>query len=187
MPGVIEAPYAMQPETKRELAAQWRQKRRSGGRGLPGVLEMGATWKPTGVTNEQAQFLATRQFTAAEIAGQMFLLDPSDLGIPVQGSTLTYGNLQQRDQRRMRVALMPWIRRIEPQLSMLLPERGQYVFDVDAHLRGNTRESYETVGVAIDKGLMTAEYASSEIFGFPPEARRGLTDPSPTSPTGSPE
>lgn len=183
MPGVIEAPYQMQPDTKRELAQQWRRKRRTGGRGLPGVLEMGASWKPTGVTNEQAQFLATRKFTAAEIAGQMFLLDPSELGIPVEGSNLTYGNLQQRDQRRMRVALMPWIRRIEPQLSMLLPEKGQYVFDVDAHLRGNTKESYETAKVAIDTGLFTAEYASTEIFDFPPEARSGLTDPSPTNRT----
>jgi len=181
MPGVIEAPYQMQPDTKRELAQQWRRKRRTGGRGLPGVLDMGATWKPIGVTNEQAQFLATRQFTAAEIAGQMFMLDPSELGIPVQGSNLTYGNLQQRDQRRMRVALMPWIRRIEPHLSLLLPARGQYVFDVDASLRGNTKESYETAGVAIDKGLFSAEWASTEIFGFPPEARSGITDQGPTS------
>lgn len=180
MPGVIEAPYQMQPETKRELAAQWRRKRRSGGRGLPGVLDMGATWKATGVTNEQAQFLATRQFTAAEIAGQLFLLDPSDLGIPVQGSTLTYGNLQQRDQRRMRVALMPWIRRIEPKLSLLLPENGRYRFDVDAHLRGNTKESYETLGVAVDKGFVSPAWASTEILGFPAEAREGLDVSPPT-------
>lgn len=167
MTGVIEAPYQMQPETKRDLAQQWRRKRRSGGRGLPGVLDMGASWKPTGVTNEQAQFLATRKFTAAEVAGQMFLLDPSDLGIPVEGSNLTYGNLQQRDQRRMRVALLPWIRRIESAMSFWVPGAGTYRFDVDAHLRGNTRESYETLAVALAAGFMSIDEVRA-ILGLPP-------------------
>jgi HK97 family phage portal protein len=165
MPGVIESPNAMEPATIKSLAQQWRAKRQKGGRGLPGVLPGGATWKPTGVTNEQAQFLATRQYTAAEIAGQMFLLDPSDLGIAtVQGSNMTYANLQQRNERRMQVALMPLIRRLESKMSELIPG-GAYRFDVDAHLRGNTRTSYETLAVATDAGIMTQDEAR-EILGL---------------------
>ena len=79
MPGVIESPKVIASERLAEIAKQWQKRRQRGGRGLPGVLDDGATWKPTGVTNEQAQFLETRKFTAAEIAGQMFLLDPSEL------------------------------------------------------------------------------------------------------------
>lgn len=164
MPGVIQAPGPLMPETKRDWAAQWRSKRQKGGRGLPGVLDGGATWQPTGVTNEQAQFLATRKFTAAEIAGQMFLLDPSDLGIPVEGTSLTYANLQQRNERRIQVALMPWIRRIESKLSTLIPG-GELRFDVDSRLRGNTRESYETLAVAVDSGIMTMDEARA-ILGL---------------------
>jgi HK97 family phage portal protein len=166
MPGVIQAPGQLQPETKKNWAQQWREKRMKGGRGLPGVLDGGATWVATGITNEQAQFLATRKYTAAEIAGQMFLLDPSDLGIPVEGSNLTYANLQQREQRRTRIADMPWIRRIESALSTLIPG-GEYRFDVDAHLRGNTRESYETLAVVVDAGIMTMDEAR-EILGLRP-------------------
>lgn len=165
MPGVIQAPHPMQPETMRNLASQWRAKRRSGGKGLPGVLQNGATWVATGVTNEQAQFLSTRKYTAAEVAGQMFLLDPSDLGIPVEGSSLTYANLEQRNTRRMQVALMPWIRRIESQLSAIIP-MGEYRFDVDSRLRGNTRESYETLQVALDAGFMTIDEVR-DILGLP--------------------
>lgn len=165
MPGVIEAPHPMQPETMRGLAAQWRAKRLAGGKGLPGVLQNGARWRATGVTNEQAQFLATRKYTAAEIAGQMFLLDPSDLGIPVDGTSLTYANLEQRNTRRMQVALMPWIRRIESQLSEVIPG-GRYRFDVDSRLRGNTRESYETLKVAIEAGFLTTDEAR-DILGLP--------------------
>ena len=154
MPGVISVPMGLQPETMRQMAEQWRRKRRTGGKGLPGILQGGASWQPTGVTNEQAQFLQTRRYTAAEIAGQMFLLDPSDLGIPVEGTSLTYANLEQRNARRMQVALMPWIRRIESALSDVIPG-GQYRFDVDSRLRGNTRESYETLRVALEAGFMT--------------------------------
>ena len=172
MPGVIQAQHPMQPETMRNLAAQWRAKRRAGGKGLPGVLQNGATWQATGVTNEQAQFLSTRAFSAAEIAGQMFLLDPSDLGIPVDGTSLTYANLEQRNTRRMQVALMPWIRRIESQLSAIIPN-GDYRFDVDSRLRGNTRESYETLQVAIDAGIMTVAEVR-DILGLDEQPDAGV-------------
>jgi HK97 family phage portal protein len=170
MPGVITAPGPLQPETKKNWAQQWRDKRQKGGRGLPGVLDGGATWTATGITNEQAQFLATRKYTAAEIAGQMFLLDPSDLGIPVEGTSITYANLQQRNERRMQVALMPWIRRIESKLSTLIPG-GDLRFDVDARLRGNTRESYETLAVGLAAGFLTIDEVR-EILGLAPRPNR---------------
>ncbi len=166
MPGVIELPTHAQPETMRNLAEQWRRKRSRSGKGLPGVLENGATWKPTGVTNEQAQFLATRKYSASEIAGQMFLLDPSDLGIPVDGTSLTYANLGQRNTRRVQVTLLPWIRRIESALSPLVPG-GSYRFNLDARLRGDTRESYETLAVGIAAGFMTIDEART-ILGMEP-------------------
>jgi len=166
MPGVIEVPHPMQPETARGLASQWRKKRQRSGRGMPGVLASGASWKPTGVNNEQAQFLATRKWNAAEIAGQIFLLDPSDLGIPVDGVSLTYANLEQRNTRRMQVALMPWMRRIETSLSPWVPG-GSYKFDVDSRLRGNTRESYETLAVGLGAGFFTVNEVR-EILGLGP-------------------
>jgi len=166
MPGVIELPQDAQPDTMRDLAAQWQRKRKQSGRGMPGVLKGGAQWKPTGVNHEQAQFLASRKWNAAEIAGQIFLLDPSDLGIPVEGSSLTYANLEQRNTRRLQVALMPWMRRIETALTPLVTA-GEYKFDVDSRLRGNTRESYETLGVAIGNGLLTVN-EGREVIGRSP-------------------
>jgi len=166
MPGVIEVPGSLQPETQLQMGQWWKRKRKSGGRGLPGILQGGAQWKQTGVNHEQAQFLATRKWNAAEIAGQIFMLDPSDLGIPVDGTSLTYANLEQRNVRRMQVALMPWIRKIEEGLSPLI-DGGSYKFDVDSRLRGNTRESYETLSVAVRNGFMSIDEAR-DILGFLP-------------------
>lgn len=154
MPGVIEMPGDALPGQEAELAKQWRRKRTTGGRGLPGVLKNGAQWKPTGVTNEQAQFLATRQYTAAEIAGQMFLVDPSDLGIPVQGTSLTYSNLEQRNARRVQVTLLPWIVRLERALSSLLPAPRYVKFNVSGLLRGDQKARYESYAIGILNGFL---------------------------------
>ena len=147
MPGVIEIPTKVSPGGLKDIADVWQRKRSRRNRGLPGVLDGGATWKPTGITNEAAQFLATRNYTAAEIAGQMFLVDPSDLGIAVNGTSLTYGNLEQRNARRVQVTLLPWIVRIEQAISTLLRNPQHMKFNVDGLLRGDVAarwSSYKT-------------------------------------------
>lgn len=159
MPGVIELPGAAQEGTLDNIAKQWRRKRRRGGRGLPGVLQGGAQWKPNGVTNEQAQFLATRQYTAAEIAGQMFLVDPTDLGIPVEGSSITYGNLEQRNARRVQVTLLPWIVRLERALSTLMARPRYVKFNVEGLLRGDQQSRFEAYEIGIRNRFMVPNEA----------------------------
>lgn len=149
--GVIEVPTDMPPEKTREMARSWARKHAGKNKtGLPGVLVGGATWKQTAVTNEQAQFLESRGFTAAEIAAQMFLIDPADLGIGVQGTSLTYANLTERNLRRVQVTFLPWIVRLERALSSLLPP-GEYVkFNVNGLLRGDMKTRFETYKVGRD-------------------------------------
>jgi HK97 family phage portal protein len=159
MPGVIEMPGQASPETLRAIAEQWRRRRREGGRGLPGVLQEGATWKPTGVTNEQAQFLATRRFTAAEIAGQMFMMDPSELGIGVEGTSLTYARLYERNTRFVDTTLMPWIVRLERALSALLSAPRYVKFNVDALKRGDITARYDSYAVGIQNGFLLVNEA----------------------------
>jgi HK97 family phage portal protein len=154
MPGVIEMPGKASVDQMTSMAKAWQRKRSRANKGLPGVLEGGAVWKPTGVTNEQAQFLATRKFTAAEIAGQMFLLDPSDLGIPVEGTSLTYANLEQRNARRVQVTLLPWMVRVEQAISMLLARPRFMRFNAEGLLRGDTMTRFQAYQVGIQNGFL---------------------------------
>jgi len=140
-------------------------------------LQGGASWKPTGINHEQAQFLKTRQYSAAEIAGQMFLVDPSDLGIPVEGTSLTYANLQDRNTRRVQVTLLPWIIRLENALSSLLQQPRYVKFNVDGLLRGDQKTRYESYGVGIDKGFLLPDEAR-EKEDLPPLPERAVTDDS---------
>jgi len=145
---------------------------------LPAVLEGGATWKQTGVTPEQAQFLQTRSFTAAEIAGQIFLLDPSDLGIAQQsGSSLTYANLEQRSQRRLEVALMRWIIRLETALSSLLAAPRYVKLNTNSLLRADTLSRWQTYEIA--SRINTAASAEGQAPVLLTSEMRDLEDRAP--------
>lgn len=191
--GVIETPGNLDPQMARRMARDW--SRLHSGRKkahLPGVLEGGATWKPTGVTNEQAQFLSTRMFTAAEIAAQMFLIDPTEFGVSAdKGSSITYANLEQRQARRVTVTYLPWIIRIERALSSLLARPRFVKVNVNGLLRGDSKSRYETYSLAEqinasaknrgEKPLLTTQEMRS-FEDLPP-----LTGPDPQpAPTGVP-
>jgi phage portal protein BeeE len=72
---------------------------------LPVVLTGDAKWQGITMTQEQAQFLETRRYTDAQIAGQMFRVDPTMLGIAVDGTSLTYSNLEGRGTHLVRHTL----------------------------------------------------------------------------------
>jgi phage portal protein BeeE len=141
---VIEYPGAVDPKNMAETARLWRRMRSKGARGLPGVLEGGGTFKPTGVTNEAAQFLQTRQWTAAEICAQVYLVDPRELGIPLTGSTLEYVNSQSRLSNLVRKGMLRWITRIEAGVSQLLPSPQYMKFNVNGFMRGDSTERWDT-------------------------------------------
>ncbi len=149
--GVIEDPAPADPQKARDTARIF--SRLHGGNRkahLPGVLMGGATWKAAGVTQEQAQFLQTRAFNAAEIASHMFLIDPTEFGQSAgdKSSTLTYQNLEQRNARKVQVTFLPWIVRLETAWTALLP-KGQFAkLNVGALLRGDTKTRFDTYLVA---------------------------------------
>lgn len=149
--GVIETDEDLPPDGPGSASALARQFSRlhsgSNKAHLPAVL-VKATWKPSSVSAEQAQFLETRKYTAAQIAGLMFLIDPTDLGIPVDGTSLTYANLEQRNARRVQVTYMPWIVRLERCISQILAGQRYVKYNVNALLRGDLKTRYESYKLA---------------------------------------
>ncbi len=143
MPGVIENPGFLSPEQQMDQARGWKRLRTRKDRGLPGVLIGGSKWVATGITNEQAQFLELRQWTAAEIAGQVYLVDPRELGIPITGSTLDYTNAESRSAALLKKAMLKWIIRLEHAVTGLLPLREYMKLNVDGFLRGSASERWD--------------------------------------------
>jgi HK97 family phage portal protein len=159
--GVITYPGELPPEKAREIARTF-ARRHSGNRKahLPAVLEGGGEWKTTGVTPEQMQFLASRQFTSAQIAAFMFLIDPTEFGVSMdKGSSITYANLEQRNFRKLTVTFLPWIVRIEMALSSLIAAPRFIKFNVNGLLRADLAARYASYAVGIENGFLGADEA----------------------------
>jgi len=151
MSGVITTPGELTPDQARDMASGF--SRDHGGlkkAWMPGVLTNGATWQQISVTPEQAQFLQSREFQAAEIAAQMFLLDPSMLGIAInRGQNLTYANLTDRGTHLVTFTLGRWIIRLEKAISFLMPAPQYMKFNVDALKRADLKTRYESYQIAL--------------------------------------
>lgn len=169
--GVIQTPGEMTPEQATILKQKWG--REHGGlhhAHEPGVLTNGATWNAISVTPEQAQFLATRQFQAAEICAQMFHIDPSFLGLTAQGpgGSITYANLEQRGIHLVQFTLLKWIIRLERAYTFLLPKPQYMKFNVEGLQRADLKTRYESYRIGTGGAPWMTENEVRDLEDLPP-------------------
>lgn len=158
--GVISMQGQMNPDERRMLREEWG--RMYGGASnahLPAVLTGAAEWKPLSVTPEQAQFLETRGYSAAEISAFMFLVHPSHWGLsfPNAGSDITYQNIEQRGTGLTQFSLLRWIVRLDKAFTALLPRPQYHKFNVDGLQRADIKTRYEIGQIGVSSGLILKE------------------------------
>jgi HK97 family phage portal protein len=148
-PGVIHSKSDLSVEQMREIRDQWLASHGGTSKShLPVVLTGDTSWQSISMTAEQAQFLDSRKYSDSQIAGQMFLIDPSMIGIALSGTTLTYQNLEQRGHHLVRHSLLRWIVRLERGLSRLLPDGQTLKFNVNGLMRGDLASRYASYEIA---------------------------------------
>lgn len=151
--GVIEVPQAATIEQVRELLREWRKHHQGPSRShLPGVLTAGAEWKQVSINPEDAQFLASRQFTVQEIC-RIFRVPPhmvQDL------SDATYSNIEQQSLNYVTYSLRPWLSRLEAAFNAILPPGAFLKWNVEGLLRSDLESRTDAYRTAIEHGWMTA-------------------------------
>lgn len=150
--GVLEVPGDLTDEGARQLKESWlRAHAGASNANLPAVVTGGAQWKPMAVTPEQAQFLETRGYQAAEICSQLFLVDPSWFGLAIGKSTsITYQNLEQRGAHLAQFTLMRWLIRLERAASSLLPKNWYAKFNVNALQRADLKTRFDAYAIGLN-------------------------------------
>jgi len=156
-PGVIQTEGELSVEQMREIRDQWVSSHGGARRAHLPVVLGNAKFTPIAMTAEQAQFLQSRKWSDAQIAGQLFRLDPTFLGIPVEGQGLLYQNIEHRQLHLLRVTLMPWLVRVERLLTRLLPASQRWRFNVDGILRADLTTRYQSYQIAANVGLLTVD------------------------------
>lgn len=154
---VIEVPNAVTEETAKNMLKHW--ERRHGGAhnaARPAFLDNGAKVSQFSMSNEDAQFLETRQFSKSEVAGWL-ILPPHMVG---DLSRATFSNIEQQSIDYVVNSLMPWLIRWQDECNakLLKPseiESGSHYaeFIVEARLRGDFLSQMQGFQIGLTCGI----------------------------------
>lgn len=121
---------------------------------------MGGGWKyqQIQISPDESQFLNTMKYSTAEIAG--IYLVPADLiNAAVEGSAITYANVEQRAQHFLTFCLQRWISFWERILTQLLPPSQYAKMDVSPLLRTDAMTRWQIHHMQVGARIL----AGSEI------------------------
>lgn len=131
------------------------------------VIGAGLKYSPLHLTPSEIQFLESRAFDVLAV-GRMFGIPAHMLLAAVNGSSLTYQNVNDAATDFIRWTLMAYLREIEDALTAIVPRGTTVRFNLDALLRANPSARMSTHKTAIDAGIYSAAYA---------RRIEGITDP----------
>ena len=155
--GIIEYPHDLTYEQSQALAAAFDSKHKGLRRShKTGVLSGGATYKPTNVPNDQAQFLDSRRMAVEDVA-RAFNVPPHLLGL---SGTNSYASVEQNNLAWVTHGLRPIIAKIENALSPLLAlsPNGQNAFlrfNIDGLLRADINSRMTAYSIGLQSGFLT--------------------------------
>src|SRR6185312_1615250 len=130
------------------------------------LLSGGATFTPTSISAEDAQFLATRKFQVEEIC-RIFRIPPTKM---MNFDKASFSNIEETNLDYYLSSLVPWLRRFETEFARKLftrEERRAYSIEHDEAftLRGRIVDQANVDKIYRDMGV----YSTDEV-----RARRGL-------------
>ncbi len=149
--GIIETPDALTAEQAKLLKDGWLRHHTGVNAHTPGVLSGGATFKALSFRPEDAQLLASREFTVNEVA-RIFRVPPALLAVTTPGA-MSYSSVVELNASFVSYTLRPLAEKIERALSILIPRPEAFTrLSMDALLRGSTRERFEAYRIGLSEG-----------------------------------
>lgn len=172
--GVLETPEDLSERETLELARAWRSSHQGVGRGqLPAVLTGGVTWRQLQLAPETAQFLGSRNFSAAEICAWFRV--PPHLGLGSADRTTSWGiGVESMSMSFQQYTLGPWMVKLESQLNDYLPPEQTVKFDLTDMVRAPSLERFQRYTLARNGGILSInEIRAMEDLPAIPESAGG--------------
>jgi HK97 family phage portal protein len=154
--GVLKHPGRLGKEASDNLAESWRDTHAGVQNAFKTViLEEGMTFDKVAITNEDAQFLQTRQFQVLDIC-RMYRVPPHKLA---EYGRATFNNVEQQQQMYIDDCLGPCTEQLEGLMDDQLlfdDERDTYEthFDYTGLLRGDTIRRYQSYQIGLSQGFL---------------------------------
>lgn len=135
------------------------------------VMGKGLKFEPILIKPEDAQWIEAQKFTVLDIA-RMFGIPPVLLLAAIEGSSLTYQNLQMVNEQLLTDTLGPlYLEAIEAAMTALTPAGQEARFDVSKLTRRDDLTRMKTHKLAIEAGVYDADHARVQE-GIPGPAPR---------------
>ena len=130
------------------------------------VLGKGLEYIPLGISPKDAQWLESQSFNVGTVA-RMFGVPAHMLMAAVEGSSMTYSNVEQVWIDFVRFTLDGYMRKIESAWTELLPNGQTAVVNYGALLKSDTKTRYEAHALALQNKWMTQDEVR-DIENLPP-------------------
>lgn len=156
--GILKHPGRLGDEAKMNIAESWRNTHGGVQNAMKtSVLEEGMTFERISITNEDAQFLQTRQFQVNDIC-RIFRVPPHKVA---EYGRATFNNIEQQQQAYVDDCLGPLTVQLEGLMNDQLlfdDERDRYEthFDYTGILRGDTIRRYQSYAIGLTNGFLSA-------------------------------
>lgn len=161
--GVLSSDQRLDPDQAKRYKEVWRNPdgdlpEEQRGRGPQvRVLGQGLSYEPVTLKPEDAQWLEAQRFGILDIA-RMFGLPGDYLLAAVEGTSLTYANLEMIDAQFLRTTLFPvYLRKVEAALTACLPRGQEARFDTSALLRPDAKTRAQVDAIYLPLGVDTPE------------------------------
>lgn len=158
-PGIVKIPGRLKEDTYKRVSESLRAAMTGENRFKLPVFEDGLEWVSIGISNEDSQFLETRQFQVEEIA-RIFRVPCVLIGHP--DKTATYASAEQFFLSFVTHCVRPWCERLEQSFNRhIIPEIDQgrifVEFSVDGLLRGDIQTRYNAYAQGRQWGFLCAD------------------------------
>ncbi|MDO5116196.1 MAG: phage portal protein [Synergistaceae bacterium] len=157
--GVLEIPNLLGEEAYKRLKSSWEENYSGKNAGKTAILEEGAKYSAVSMSNEDMQFIQSRQFTVEEVA-RIFRV-PLHMIQSTEKTTSWGSGIEQMSIGFVQLSLLPWIKRWENCISKyLISESNIYVkLAVEGLMRGDMKTRYESYQKGILSGFISPNEA----------------------------
>lgn len=169
--GILTTDKDTNPAIEESVKKQWRE-------GKPGdvkVLGHALHYQPLALNPKDMQFLETQKFDTTQIA-RLLGVPASLMLAAVDGSNLTYSNIEQSWIEFSDYTLAAYAGEIEEALTTLLPRGNEVAFDWDSSRRANTSDKYAAYKTAIEAGWLTSNEVRKKEGLEPMTVKEPLND-----------
>ena len=155
--GVLEVPTNLTAEQAKAMQEAFDSRHRGWSRAhKTAIITGGASYKPTNVPNDQAQFLDSRRMAVEDVA-RAFNIPPHLLGLP---GTTSYASVEQNNLAWVTHCIRPIAEKIETALSPLMNrypggERAYVAFNLDGLLRADIQARTTAYSTLVQAGVMS--------------------------------